>query len=489
VTTEIDLRDRLHRIAEQTAPPEDPYLATRIAALSRSRRRQRIGLTAVVAGVAAVVVAVPAVLADPANVPAGGPAAPATAGTTAAVDVFAGPTRGQLAGDAAFIEGVRQLPWTRPHWPTAVDDPSVPGIPDPSVETRRVVWAGDVAGARWALVAGENTARPQGEAADPERQTDLGALSGTAVAWFVGPPGATPEQMVVQDVPRGVDPTRPLAYSDADTGAVVVVTAPGDVVEVSERPRIAADATVTRNYIPVDAPDGVAVLALPPTGSGYGLALSYRVLRNGVEVVTTRPDGRADLEDVGPPTPTATWLRDRPEPSAADSMTTSTMHTVLAASGLRAEEVAFTVLWSGDVPAPAPRPARAAVVTALLPSGAVWIGTSLGLAFDDGSVGGTTCGSALRPADQATRTVVAVCQATDMSADSPGLRSLVVVGTAGAVTARLLDGAGDVLAEHPLTGGVAVAEAPDDLDAVETLDADGRVLDRAEPLGDEGTSW
>ncbi len=479
MSTETELRDRLARVAERTAPPADPYLASRIAARSRAQRRQRIGLTALAAAVAAVVVAVPAVLSGPSAGPAPGPAAPREDG--AAVDVLAGPTRGPLAGDAAFVAAVRALPWARPGQPPPGDEPSSPGIPDPPVETRRVVWAGDVAGARWALVAGENTARPRGAAADPGLQTDLGALSATAVAWFVGPPGAAAEQMVVQDVPHGVDPTRPLGYSDADTGAVVVITAPGDVVEVSERPQIAADATVTRTYTPVEAPEGVAVLALAPTGVDLGRALSYRVLRDGVVLTTTGPDGRADPEDVVP-LPTATWARARPTPSPADGMTTSMMQTVLSSTGLPAAEVAFTVLWSGDVPAPAPRPARAAVFTAQLPSGAVWVGTSLALDLGGGTVGGTECGSALRPAGEATRTVAAVCAATDMTAGSATVRSLVVVGPADASAVRLLDDDGGVLAEHPLTDGIAVLDAPDRPAAVETLGAGGQVLDRTGPL-------
>ena len=56
---ETELRDRLTRIAESSAPPEDPHLALRITARARARRRQRIGLTALAAAVAAVVVAVP----------------------------------------------------------------------------------------------------------------------------------------------------------------------------------------------------------------------------------------------------------------------------------------------------------------------------------------------------------------------------------------------------------------------------------------------
>ncbi|MGY1745961.1 hypothetical protein [Blastococcus sp. SYSU D00695] len=489
MSTESELQERLRRLAERAAPAEDPHLDTRVVARARAQRRQRAGLAALTAAVAAVVVAVPAVLAGPSDAPSPAVGDPAPASTPAAVDVLAGPPRGPLAGDAAFLEGVRQLPWTQARWPVAGDDPSFPGLPDPPVQSRRVVWAGDVAGARWALVTGPNTAAPEPPYDDPARQTDLGALSDVAVAWFVGPPGAAPAQMVVQDVPHGVDPTRPLGYSDADTGAVVLVTAPGDAVAVSRRPEVAADARVTRTYDPVPAPDGVAVLALTPSGGGHGLAVRFRVTRDGAEVATTSPDGRADPDDVAPDL-AVSWRRERPTPSPADGITDSVMRTLLATTGLGPADVPFSVLWSGDVPAPAPRPARVAVVTGTLPSGAVWVGTSLGLAADDGSAGGTTCGSALRPASDAAKAVAAVCHVSDMTAaESPVLVQLVVVGPPGAGTARLLDDDGAGIGELPLTDGVGVGPAPRGLATVELLDGQGRVLDRTSPLDDVGIDW
>lgn len=42
------------------------------------------------------------------------------------------------------------------------------------VESRRVVFAGDVVGGRWTLVVGVNTAIPTDDAADPDLQTDAG---------------------------------------------------------------------------------------------------------------------------------------------------------------------------------------------------------------------------------------------------------------------------------------------------------------------------
>ncbi len=466
-----DLTDRLTRLAECTAPPPRADLARTVVTRHRARRRQTIGLTAVAAAVAAVVAVVPVALegSGPGVVPAPGPAAPAVL----SAGVLAGPTRGSLAGDAAFLEGVRQRPWS---------DPAGTGVPDPAVADRHVVFAGDVAGARWALVAGPNTPQPPPLVDDPQLETDLGALGSTVVTWFVGPPGATPEQMVAQDVPRAVDPSLPLAYADSGTGAVVVVAAPGDVVSVSDRPEVAADGSTSRTWTEVEAPDGIALLARAPSLLGSDPAFRYRVVRNGVELVATGPDTRS-VESQATRELDVTWLRERPPAAAGDAMGTLEMASLLARTGLPADAVPFTVLWAGDVPAPTAGTARVTVFTATFPSGAVYVGTAVGVALEDGS-GGYTCGSQLRPAGDSDGVVAAVCDVTDTSADSPVLPSLVVVAPPGAASVRLLDGTGGVLGESPLDDGVAVVAAPDGLASVETLDASGAGVERTAPLGE-----
>lgn len=207
-----ELQDRLHRIAERAAPAaQDPARLVRtVAARHRAQHRQRLGVGAVVLAVVAVVAVVPAVL-------AGGPApAPPAAPTTLApvADVLTAPTRGSLAGDAVFVESVRRLPWTEaadPDAPTAQDEPAL--------GSRHVVFAGDVPGGRWALVAGEGTAGTQGD----------------AVMWFVAPAGAAADRLQPAQLSTGQDPGSPVALTDADAGTLVVVSAPGDAVAVSPR--------------------------------------------------------------------------------------------------------------------------------------------------------------------------------------------------------------------------------------------------------------
>src|SRR4051794_32229608 len=103
-----DLRDRLARLAAERPLPDGATgtVVAAVASARRARRRRRLG---VVAGVlaAAVVIAVAPRLPD-------GPGRPDTA------SVYAGPTRGSLAGDARFLESVRDSGWAQAERETGV---------------------------------------------------------------------------------------------------------------------------------------------------------------------------------------------------------------------------------------------------------------------------------------------------------------------------------------------------------------------------------
>lgn len=475
---DVELQRRLARLAERTAPPPRDQLAGAVVARHRAQRRQAAGMTGLVAAVAALVVVSTTVLDGRDNSSAAtavDAAATESAVAAAAVDVLAGPTRGSLAEDAAFVEAVRQLPWTSEATAGAE-------VPDAPPDTRRVVFAGDVPGGRWALVAGTNDEDPEQD--DPGLQTDLGALSDVAVAWFAGPEGATPDQLELLSVPRGVDPRYPQALSDSASGALVVVAAPGDVVEVSPRPEIAADATVSRAWQPVDAPDGLVVLALPSSDTSTTAALRYRVTRDGAEVTITGPDGRSQ-EGRTPPSVPLTWLRPAPPAAPGDVLVASEIEFMLARTGLATQEVSFAVPWAGDVAGPRDRPARVTVLAAALPSGALYLSAPYGYALDDsGGVGGSGCGSDLLPSgaplDQ--RTFVLRCDVVDGTSAAMTTSSLIVVAPAAATKARALDLDGGVLAEFGLTDGVAVVPFPEGGATVETLTADGTVLATTRPL-------
>ncbi|MGY1821888.1 hypothetical protein [Geodermatophilus sp. SYSU D00079] len=474
---ETDLREGLHRLAEATVPPPRADLADVVARRHRARRRQHVAMAAAAALVAAVVVVVPGLLRGSGGgsvaTPAVGVEEPAPAAAPPAAAVYSAPTRGSLAGDPAFVEAVRQLPWT---------GPAVTGdVPDPAPEQRHVVFVGDVPGGRWALVAGTDTAVPA--VRDPELQTDLGGLSDVAIAWFVGPPGATPEQLTLTGVPYGVDPGTASALSDTATGALVVVAAPGDAISVSLRPEVAADGAVTRTWEPVPAADGVAVLDVGRRDATHDQALRYRVTRDGQSEVRG-PNGYADPAAT-PPEVDVGQLREPPAPSPVDQLVDMEVHQVLARTGLGAGEVRFEVLWAGDVPAAEERTGRVTLLSATLPSGAVYVSAVAGIAFGDGSLGGTTCGSALLPSgtSPAETTLALRCDLPSANAFPAGPGTVVVVGPSAAVSAHLVATDGDELGEVALVDGVGQVEAPERVAEVETRDAAGATVARVRLLG------
>lgn len=443
---ETELQQRLTRLAERTAPPPRAGLTEVVVARHRRQRRQAVGVAALAAAVAAVVVAVPVLTGGTSDVPT----AASAAGSAAVGDVLSGPARGSLAGDAGFLEGVRQLPWTSPDFSG--------GIPAAPVDTRRVIFAGDVAGARWALVTGE--------VLSPEEPGDV------AIAWFAGPVGAAPDQMRLDSVPYGVDPDLPLARSDGSTGALVVLAAPGDTVEVSARPDVAADGSVSRVYEPVDAPDGVAVTALPSTTGTW--AARYRVERAGAAVVQSTPDGVAGAQQTLADVP-VDWLRGRPTPGD-DPMVRSAIDGVLVETGLTAGDVTATGLWIGEVAGPHDRRARVVLLAVTLPSGAVYLTAPFEWTEADGSGISGSCGTSIEPAGVPLeqRALAVRCDVYD-DGQAPGGGSSLVVLAPGSGTARVVDMTGVELADVPLVDGSTVVPAPERAAAVEVSGRDERL--------------
>jgi hypothetical protein len=418
---------------------------------SRAGRWRGVLAAAVLGG--AVVVTVPAIRSEPAPEPGPPP-------QEEAAEVYTAPTRGPLADDADVLEAIRRLQWTGAAT-------VLPRPPDPPVGTRHVVWAADTERGRFALVTGTDTGTG---ARDP---------GSVVVAWFAGPPGAGPDELTVRGVPHAVDPAMPSALVDAATGTAVVVGAPDDRVEVSVRPEIAADGTVTRDYEQVPARDGVTV-GVVRGDSRLGTALRYRVVRGGERLA-----GETALH-VPPGTPApdlrVTDLRPAPRAAAADAGVAARMEDLLGRTGLPADQVAFTVVWSGESPQSGGPASRLTLVTAELPSGAVHV--SAVLAVGGSALSGVPCGSEIRPAGAPVdrQLFVVACAATLGTPPGGEVRglaaALVVVAPPGTATARARDDAYRVLGEYPLTGGVAVVPAPAGLAAVEVLAADGAILDR-----------
>jgi hypothetical protein len=447
---DTELRTRLESLAHRTAPPprDAGELAATVAARVHDRRRRRSAL-AVAAAAAAVLVWVSVPLVGSSEDRGTEPTRP----LPSPVEVYGEPTRGALAVDSAFVDGVRRLPWAAG---------STDRTPAPRVEDRHVVWASDLGNVRVALVAGP----------DPTAGPGADAL---AVAWFTGSSDAGADAMSVAAVRYGVDPARPAAFVDVPTGVVVVVAAPADKVELSPRPEVDGDGTVRRPFRLAPTVQGVATLVehYPVVADDAApervAPLRYRILRDG-----ERLTGTIDV-DLGPDAPaapdlTADRLREAPAAHPGDAAARVEMEQLLARTGLSPDQVSFTVLWAGDLPRPGPGSARLTLLAARLPSGAQYVGAALG-----SEAGSRSCGSEVRPAGTLDRAVAVRCSA--------GARdSLVVVAPARLVTATALDGDGRAVDTYPLTDGTAVV--PWDARVAEVLirDADGRVVQKTAPL-------
>lgn len=391
------------------------------------------------------------------------PAPPTAAPTSAAPDVFALATRGSLAADAAFLDGVRRQPWA---------DPDAAGAAAPPVSARHVVFAGDVAGGRWALVV---AARPT--AGPYDRAAPLGG------EWLTGPPGATPGRMTAQWIPHDLGAGLPVALVAARTGALVVVAAPGDVVTVSDRPDVAADGRVTRTYRTVAAPGGLAVTGTIPSPLPGSTATVVRVLRHGVALTGTATEYLADPTD--PPPVAIDYLRGAP-PRSGRQVAEATAQRLLNRLGLPPASVGVAALWVGFIPRPGGVSGAAALVAVTVPSGAVVVGADwlVLVTSADYYVHGR-CGQGIDPAGPpvSRRVTALTCDFQSRGGTPTAGGSLVVVGPTDVVRFRTYTGGGTLLQEYPATGGTVVVPLPLGVDTVEGITRRGSSLGRVALLG------
>jgi hypothetical protein len=376
------------------------------------------------------------------------------------VPVLTEPTRGSLAGDAAFVEAARRTDW----------GPLTP----PPVEERRVVLATDTPDGRVVLLAGTVDEDVRG-------------------VWLTGPVGAPPE-VLTPYVPQDLGPYRPASLLVGGPGpaTLVVVTASGDEVEVSPRLQVGARGTVGRTYEPVPADDGLAVTTVPTTTSGAGT--SVRVLRDGQPVyragvpAPALPAGPADVPPLDPLRPAAVRPADR---LVAEALTG-------IAVPLSAEPAALEpqLLWSGTIPMPEV-PGSVAVLVGSSPGGGLVVTTRAGQLGPTGAGRTVPCGVHTPPGstDVAGLVVARVCDLSSPETEpSDDGRWLVVTAPAPATAAAVLTEQGGVLATVPLTDGGGVALLPPGARDVRTLDAAGKALAEVaisavatEPFGDYGS--
>jgi DNA-directed RNA polymerase specialized sigma24 family protein len=423
----------------------------------RSGAHRRLAVGAVAAA-AVVAVAVPLAhwapdappAAAPVPTPVSTPAAPAT---VRSVPVLAGPTRGSLAGDPAFLDALHTVGW-------GAQEPPPP-------DQRTVVFAGDTPNGRVALVVG----------------TVLEDFRGV---WLTGPVGA-PAADLVPHLPRQLGEDRPLTLLLGGPGdaSLVVVAAPGDQIAVSDRLMTGPRGTVGRDYPIVPAPDGVAVV--PARTTTLGPSLSVEVTREGRQVYRSAADWLGSPAST--PLPPLTALRPGgvPDPHVVDAAVTD----LALPLGVEPDSLQPDVLWSADFQL-SRGTGSVVVLVGYSPGGALVVTTWAG-----GIGGAVSCGTQTPPGttEVAGLTVARVCDVA-----LPGLgqtddgRWLVVSAPPEAASAELLDGRGRVLGPLPLTDGGAVVNVPDGARTVRTLDAEGQPLRETpiaptptEPFGDFGS--
>ncbi len=416
----------------------------------------RVRLWLAVGGLAVLLSGV-AVLDSPAPT-SGAAAGTARPAAKAALVIDDGPARGSLADDPAFVAAVRRLPWN-------ADEAA-----DPAPGLRSVVFAGDVPGGRWALVVGPVL----GPAGQP----------GSTAVWFGGPPGAPADGLNPLTPPTRAPEHAPLGLLDQRTGTLVVVAAPGDAVQVSERPDIGEDGRVHRAFREVQTADGVAVAQVRPSDVPGSASTAFRVIRNGRMVAHAAPTtvggrpGTALAVELDRPDP--------PPPASAAPVVARTTQQLLAPLGLDRHERRVTLLWAGNLPGPGPERGSAAVVAATTPSGAVVVDGEWLVAVDTADGGylqGGDCGLDILPAGPPVeRRVHALgCEVLDPATGAGSVRTvLLVVAPPQVERVRLYDNSSHFLAELPAREGLVVGLMPPLTATVEAVTATGVSLGRTD---------
>lgn len=437
-----------------------------------ARARRRWWLAALAACCAVAVLTAAVVVSGRGAAPPERPEASQSPPAPRTVDVADQPTRGSLADDTAFLTGLLERPWIDD--PTAQFPVDVPTTP----ESRRVLFAGDVPGGRWALLVGE--AAPF--ESDPENPRAVVVSDELQMAWFVGPPGASPEEMTLGSYPYGITPGMVPGRLDPRTGTLVVVAAPGDTIEVSQRVDIDAEGQDSRSWATVETDDGIAVARLDPVDLPWTWSTVYRVLRSGQRTTSASPDGTIIAPEEQVPELDVDFPRPPSEEGRLAALYAATG--LLSMTGLSPEEVDISALALVAVPSPAA--GTVALVTVTLPSGATAVTAQWILRTPEGFPGGADCGVEIWPASASPEdgVLAARCELYDPTGGR-GLGEVLVVRAPPQVDrVRLYRGDSTFLSEHEMPDdGVLMVPQPEGLGDVEAVTESGVLLGRTEPLG------
>ncbi|GIF71478.1 hypothetical protein [Asanoa siamensis] len=320
--TQSPLRDALRYAADAVEVPDDPW-----PGFDRRERRHRKKRRVRRVALASVVVAAAGIQTNVVPLPGWAPGVALASPWSVLADE---PARGALATDEAWLAAMRER---------------VSGVTDPdgfwAIAGRdriRVLYAGDVPGARVALVL------------VPLR---LGFVTSWELVWYEGPPGATPLDMTMAGNQDAGEPVVTLMRADAERGGYALVVGPsGTTVTITGSPRYAAAGVVERRQLASSDGTGVAVAALEPLAGPPGL--DARVSR-GDQVIYEGivSGGWSSSADGDPWQPTAAQLADAkkfvrgPAPDAA--ILASFVKLALMDSHLPAAGTTVRLRWSGTV--------------------------------------------------------------------------------------------------------------------------------------------
>lgn len=435
MTLEQQLRETFERHAGSVRPPIDAYGV--VITRHRAAQRHRLATAAVVAGLV-IAAGVPITL----EVVDGSPPSYSSAESPAEWQPPA--PRGSLVNDTEFMAAVLDTHWV-------VGGTEMVEVP---AADRHVLFAGDVPGARWARLVAQVGGQWYG-------------------LWLGGDPGA-PGTSLTSVGESDQDAVGVQYHGDFNLpeAPLVVLAAPGDIVEVSERAEVTAAGEVIRSYQQIDAPGGLAVTGIPGARS-RGTAV--RVTRAGVHILAVGGiRGALDRPTWTDGQITALSSPARGEP--AESVVRAALDAITLPTGLDPGQVNAEVLWGGAIDATDPTGPSAIVAAVEIPSGASvvvgWYGSGQG---EELSIFGP-CSLAITPLGTPRPDLVPMRCDVQVSSQSAAMVSwLVVVAPTGASVAQAM--AGDVLvAEVALTDGVGSIPFPAGVDRVVALDPEGVAL-------------
>jgi hypothetical protein len=425
--SDLDLENRLRdqRVRAAEIPPAPFDLAQQVRERAHAERRRQVRLAAAAIAAALVFVGLPALAS---SLTAGGSrsesAAPATSRAPAPSHLDL-PTRGSLAGNDDWLAGVRGLSWLPAD---AVARPPDVELPDPAVEERKVVFAGDVPGGRVALVMA---------------QTRIGQ---PVQAWFAGPERARPADMRLISSPGGASRREPMALlvePDPESGELVLVLVahPGDEAEVMTGREVAASGETRELWRHMRLEGGAGALTV---GRGLTMppALQVRITRPGqqspVSPLLSFADDAFDAARGPVPVEDPRGLL-----GVADAEELQwAVENLMSQFGPPAEQLRPTLLFAGPVGAGSTT--SVVLVGVTFPSGATTTSLAVYWGPDDGGMSMTTVSTDPTPAG-----IALVDQLIAVATSN----AVVVSGPSAAVTAEVLRDDGTLLTTVPLVDG------------------------------------